>query len=221
MKIIKVLLITIYVFIISSGYVLSKNKIDGNNNFKLIFWEGKINKIEDLKRVSYTKLIKKYNIVQVINDGYIIKYYWDEQLIEIDYKKFVNDTGKHSLGPGEFFSIVVNNEVIYSGIVKTREPVMPGRYSVRNYPDIVYYPTIKTIPCNNPEHIILTIIPNYLHRGAILRDYPEREQQNLFVPEVLKYFEEQDKIVRGKIDINKLFRVPHKWRYIKPEEMTN
>ena len=221
MKISKTLLIIIYVFIIPSELVLSKNKIDGNNNFKLIFWEGNVNKIEELKRVSYIKLINKYNIRQVITDDYFIKYYWDEQLIEIDYKKFVNYTGKHSLGAGDFFSIVVNNEVMYSGIVRIMEPVMPRKYSESNYPDIINYPVIKIIPCANPEHVILAIKPNYQHSGSILRDYPEREQQKLFVPEVLKYFEEQDKIVRGKIDIDKLFRVPHKWGHIKPEEMTN
>jgi hypothetical protein len=200
-KFILVMIITIFAFIISTaGHGLGNNASSKNNYFEIIFWNYKYNDFEELEKLTYTQLISQYKPAQVLSDKYILKYYWDEQLLEIDNARYLKDTGHQSIGAGKLFSIILNNKIVYHGIVRTAQFVMKMKYDDSDYPAII------TKLSSDQNKIILALKPKYFPYYDVFRNYTEKEQRKILHQEVLEYFEKCGKIVRGQINLDTLFK---------------
>jgi hypothetical protein len=179
---------------------MEKIQLNDNGNFKLIIWGYSVEDIKDIETLTYRQLISKHIPGGMLSDKYIARYYWDEQLIEYEYYRIKEETGKYFPMSELFFSIVLNNKIILHGICRTMsERAIKIKYDDSNYPAIV------SRRCSNPGNWILALKPRYYPIDSLFRDYDEEEQKRLLNQEVLKYFEAQGKIVRGKMDLNKLF----------------
>ena len=182
-----------------TGHSMEKRKLNDNSNFMLIFWDYNIEDIMDIETLTYRQLISKYIPLEILSDEYIARYYWDEQLIEFENDRIDEDTGRTLMLSVGFFSMVLDNKIILHGLNR-----MLDVSTKRNKYDNSNYPAIILKRCSNPGNLILALKPRYKPERSLFRDYDEEEQKRLLNQEVLKYFEEQGKIVRGKMDLNKL-----------------
>lgn len=174
----------------------------GNDfNFKIIFWGSSVSDMNVLQGSIYSQIISKFNPKRILDDKYILKYYWDEQLIEFDNKRIMNDTGKHFIKlEGGLFSVVLNNKFVYHGINELIIMPQKNKFTDSNYPSIISKASI------NPEILILALKPNNRPLLDIFRDFDKKEQNTILYEEVLKYFEKQGKIIRGKINLDEILR---------------
>jgi hypothetical protein len=221
MKINQILFIAfLFVFFITpSTYSLENNDNESNESegYRIIFWGTNLkrnpNILEDIKGLTYTQFIanKKIKIASVLPDNFIIKYYWDEQLLEIDHSSWRKYCDEKGMGWYDFFfTIVLNNKIIYHGIDRTFYPSRwpeQIRETMWKY-DESNYPAIKAVNIKNEDANtkILVLKPRFYPNpfDGTLRDYDEKEQKKILNEEILKYFEKSGKIIRGKKDIQKI-----------------
>ena len=211
-----ILIIIFYViFITPSIYSFANNTSDMPANFKIIFWDTNLIKnpdiLEEIKGISYQQFIvnKKIELRRILPDDNIIKYHWDDQLIEIDlinWEKYL--TEKKFNKYGFFFTIVLNEKIIYHGFNGLNHPLLwpeQIRKILLKYNESDY-PSINAIGINNESTISLWALnPRsgvYLH----FREYDKKEQEKILNKEVFEYFEKKGKIVRGNLDL-KLFGI--------------
>jgi len=202
--IIKLLNLLLILTLLPVEYSMSEDKPGNESNFKIIFWISHVLDMEVLQESTYPELISKFEgKLSILSDKYISKYYWDEQLIEFEEDRMENETGRNfPVIGGGLFSIVLNNRFIYHGLCRMlRSP--DDKYYDSNYPTIIEKRSV------NPRNRILALKPRYLPMEDIYRDYDEKEQKRILNQEVLNYFEKQGKIVRGKIDLEKLLAYKH------------
>ena len=205
MKLIILLINTLLIFILTPREDSMYNNISYNDsNFEIIFWGSSILDMDVLQKSTFPQLISKFKPLEILSDKYISKYYWDEQLIEFEHKKLIDDTGHVFISsPTGLFSIVLNQEIIYHGISRLNMGSAKDKYDDSNYPAIINQPHI------NPQIAILALKPRFYPYTDIFRDYDEEEQKNILNQEVLKYFEKEGKIIRGKIELEKVFGYKH------------
>ena len=86
---------------------------------------------------------------------------------------------------------------------------MKYRYEDSNYPGLIIEDSV------HPECYTLVLKPRYLPSSFYFRDYNKVEREAILNGDVLKYFEDKGKIVRGKIDIDKLFG--YKRAFVSPK----
>lgn len=209
------------IFIMPEIYSFAANTSYKPNCFTIMFWDTNINRnpeiLEEIKGLTYSQFIenKKIKIRANLTDDYIIKYHWDDQLLEIDQAKWEKDrmetdeegTGFHSY----FFTIVLNEKIIYHGIARigqtsvwlVREPI---RKILLKY-DRSNYPSITVIGIINEGAISVLALKPRLGNGIYTREFDEKEQKKILNDDVLEYFKKQGKIVRGKLDLDKHFGI--------------
>lgn len=182
-----------------AGHSMEKKNLDDNSKFKLIIWDN-VEDITDIQTLSYRELTSRYIPFSILSDKYIAKYYWDEQLIEYEYDRLQESPVENFSLSNGFFSIVLDNKIILHGLSRMIDlSPIKSEYDDRNFPVILLR------RCSHQGNWILALKPRYYPKGSLFRDYDEEDQKGLLNQEVLKYFEAQGKIVRGKMDLNKLF----------------
>jgi len=194
-----VLKILLIFLILPVDLSMSKDKSSNDGNFKIIFWGSNVSDMDMLENYSYSQLISKYDPLQILSDKHIVKYYWDEQLIEYDYNKLKEDSGNYFILTLGLFSIVLKNDIIYHGINRTNMTAVKWKYDDSNYPALIGE------GCVHPGSQILVLKPRYLPASFYFKDYDKAEREAILNNDVLKYFEDKGKIIRGKIDLKKLF----------------
>ncbi|MBN2222500.1 MAG: hypothetical protein JW708_09870 [Vallitaleaceae bacterium] len=103
--------------------------------------------------------------------------------------------------PGEFFSLVFNNKIVFHGLNRTGFHLA----SMQEYDDS-NYPAMISFRYTNDKNAILALKPKYLQIFNIFRMYSEQDQKRILNPEVLEHFEKQGKIIRGTIDLRGLLK---------------
>lgn len=171
-----------------------------DKKFKIIFWDNDVNSLEELQTSEFVEFLSKHAPFITLGENNILKYYWDEQLIEIDYKSIKGDKDYAVISQGRYFSLVLNNIAVYHGLNRTGfiHTALTKQYDDSDYPALILE------DCKNDKKVILALKPRYLPSLDLFREYDEKEQKKLLRPEVLKHFEEQGKIIRGKIDLKNL-----------------
>ena len=192
--------IILMLYIISTEYSIGMDKSNHDGKFKIIFWDSDISDIKVLQKSNYHQLISKFIPIEILTDEYIIKYYWEEQLIEYEYDRIKKDTGEYFIQCGEgLFSIVFDNKFIYHGI--SRVGLIQSRELKYDYSK---YPAIVEIKTNTPKTSVLALKPRFYPYWNLLSSYDEKVQKGVIKnQEILDYFEKQGKIVLGKVDLKK------------------
>lgn len=195
-------MITILIIIIAPTVSsFAEETTNSSDGFRILFWEydsGELDKgITDL---TYSQLMQKLKPLDILTEDMINKYYWDEQVLEINLEKYRSDPSKWIIGTSSlFFTIVLNKDIIYHGISRIMEPEFKQKYDDSDYPALIRKMT-------NKENIILIALkPKYEPPPALLNYYDEKEQNKILNKKVLEYFKKQGKIVRGKIDFNAIY----------------
>jgi hypothetical protein len=185
---------------------MDKNKVKDHiysKGFTIVFWGTDVDSTEDLEKSQFDELLLKHTPDKKVEDKDILRYYWDEQLIEIDYKSIDGRPGYPVSISGKFFSLVLNNKIVFHGLNKTGLLLRVARkqeYDDSNYPAMISF------RCTNDKNAILALKPKFLPRSSIFRMYSEQDQRRILHPEVLKHFEKQGKIIRGTIDLRGLLK---------------
>lgn len=115
------------IFIVITFFLLMNfniNSKENNDSFKIIFWDKEdldINQDNSklLKNITYDELLNN-RIWFEIKSNDILEYYWNEQLLVFNRKDLESNTGFYFSDFG-YFTIVMNNKTLYSGIVRTVE----------------------------------------------------------------------------------------------------
>jgi hypothetical protein len=225
-RIIILLIFSFFVF----GCNKSSNEIEISRN-EIIFW--RYNEL-----LSFEMLNNNFKEIQIVFEPYIIiplnifdYYLWDEQIFSMKYDIFKNnyenkfyelfdESDKGSI----FFSIIVNNEVVFNGLNR----VMPISAEMRAY-DGLEIPVFISQITDGKENIHFAIsyftsiyysildhypdkVPNYTEeekeRPEIEKLYVNRyygKLDALFVNELCEYFISIDKIIRGRFNIKELY----------------
>ena len=207
----KLSIILFFVTMICSlpAYTISSDKLNndsGDSKFKIIFWGDRIKDIQELNGLTYEQCMAKFIPKEILNDKYISKYYWDEQLLEYEFFKIGKDTGEQFILTQGYFTIVFDREIIIHGLSKVLINDSARKYDNSDYPVI----TVKA-PIN-PNNSMFALKPKYFPLFGLLRDHNEKEQKrflNMFTQEIPKYFEKQGKLIRGKIDLDKILKNKH------------
>jgi len=187
-------------------FSMDKNKVKDhiyNKGFTIVFWGMDVDSIEDLEKSQFDELLLKHTPDKKVEDKDILRYYWDEQLIEIDYKSIDGRPGFPVEISGKFFSLVLNNKIVFHGLNRTGLDILVAR--MREYDDSDY-PAMISFRCTNDKNAILALKPKYLQISSIFRMYSEQDQRRILHPEVLEHFEKQGKIIRGTIDLRGLLK---------------
>ena len=187
------------IFMVTNGSSLTMGNMPKSESYQIIFWDDKTKEFEDILGLDLKVLLKKNSPLFILTDKYIHKYYWDEQLIEIEYDKIKEDTGDYFPMSTSIFTIVLDGSILYHGMSRFVIGAMIREYDDHNYPVIVGRRSI------NPNNFILALKPKFYPIGDIFRDYPAEEQQKLLNMDVYKYFKEMGKIVEGRVDLTKIF----------------
>ncbi|MFC1841305.1 hypothetical protein ACFL1N_17180 [Thermodesulfobacteriota bacterium] len=169
------------------------NIVKGDNpQYRIFFWGDSIKDMGELEKLTYVQCVKKIRPDKILSDDNIIRYYWDEQLIEYAYKKIKDKFDDR----GSFFTIVLGDKIIYHGLNKVQSNILAKwhKYSGTDYPVII------EIPSSNPNNLILALKPKDDYNFGTLRDFEKKEHKKILNKDVLEYFKQQGKIVRGKID---------------------
>lgn len=188
----------IYSIIITPAvYLLADEAFNKPDGFMILFWNTDSGDIDEgIKNLTYTQLMEKFKPLDMLTDKYILKYYWDEQLLEIDQERYRNETGIWIIGSSSrFFTIVLNGKIMYHGISRTILPSFKQKYDDSNYPAI----TILAKKTNDTT--ILALKPK-LNPFTTFKEFDKKKQKRILNQEVLEYFEKEGKIVRGKNDLN-------------------
>ena len=195
-------MITILIIIIAPTVSsFAKETINSSDGFRILFWDYESGKLDkEITDLTYLQLMKKLKPLDILTEDMINKYYWDEQVLEINLEKYRNDTGHWIIGESSgFFTIVLNNDVLYHGISRIIEPEFKQKYDDSDYPALIHNMT-------NKENIILIALkPKYEPAPALFNYYDEKEQNKILIKKVLEYFKKQGKIVRGKIDFKAIY----------------
>ena len=67
---------------------MDKNKVTDHSydkGFHIVFWGEDVDSIKELERSQFKKILLNHTPDKIVEDKDILSYYWDEQLIEIDY----------------------------------------------------------------------------------------------------------------------------------------
>ena len=175
----------------------AENNPDKSAGFRILFWRG-VKDMKDIKDLTYKQLLSKYRPFEVLSDDYILKYYWDEQVLEIDRKKG-GSLGWIVGSASQYFSIVLNDMIIYHGISRTILFNWERKDDYSNYPAITFKDT------HNKDIALLVLKPKFLPIFQYFRDYDEKEKKKILNKDVLKYFKKQGKIIMGKVNIKKIY----------------
>lgn len=165
--------------------------------FLLIFWKNSpADRLEELERLTYGKLIKRYEQLESISDRHILRYYWDEQVIEIDEKLLFEDNGVGLTGSESgFFSIILDGKVIMNGLNRTIISSTPSASASGEIP------VIQLDVDYNNSRLYLVLKPRYEKSYFTYRDYSEEEQQRVAIPELRTHFNETGKMVEGPFEL--------------------
>ena len=186
------------IIITPAAYSLDDDILKKNDGFMIVFWDSDSGDIEEIKDLTYPQFIEKIKPLDIVTDGYILKYYWNEQLLEIAQKRYRDDTGTWNIGSSSsFFTIVLNKKIIYYGISRTIQPSFKQKYDDSDYPAITRFSKLSE------DTTILALTPKFSPFNT-LKDFDEKEQKRILNKEVLKYFEKKGKIFRGKKDLNEI-----------------
>lgn len=190
-------IIIIYAILITpSVYSFADDTFDNSDGFMILFWDS--GELDEIKNLTYPQLIEKIKPREILTEDYILKYYWDEQLLEFDLEKYRNGADSGIIGINcSFFTIVLNKRIIYHGISRMIIP------SVMMKGDDSGYPAITNFPKKNKKTTILALTPSFTPFDT-LKDFNVKEQKKILNTEVLKYFEKKGKIIRGKKDLNEI-----------------
>lgn len=179
---------------ISEYSVYNNNEI--LSRFKIVIWDNK--EIPDFEKINILKLNdleKKYKILITFSDKNIISYYWDAQVFKvktdsISYKKmFVMDLLSTNY---EFFSIIIDNKIIYNGIVLKESPRVK---IISNVPMLVLPP----YSYEYGKNISTLILKPLSYTGKMyFKDFNDEEKRIILIPELYDYFDKQNKIVKGE-----------------------
>ena len=200
---------------LAMGCVMKENSLAHKNNvnsFEILFWSNENMSIEDLQALTFNQIIAKYSPQYIVSDQFIEKYYWDEQLIEFQCNSEQGYRCRNHFPGWGFFTIVLNNKIIYHGLERT---LLPGPALKSKHSDSERdYPAIVLLDCKDQENAVLAIQPKLNRLMKTFRNYDGKEKNNLLNQEVLKYFLKQGKIVRGKIDLETTLSDHHNYEKI-------
>ena len=203
MKVKSLLFVILSLFIfMATGCVKGEKQLVRNNSaesFEILFWAYNDTSIEDLQKLTYNQIVKKYTPLVIVNDEFVEKYYWEEQLIEIQYDRLRNERGIYHLPSGGFFTIAINNQIVCHGINRYMFTNKKDEYTDADYPAIVI------LECKNQKNALIAIQPKSFSALKTFRDFEGEEKKDLLNQEVLEFFSKQGKIVRGNIDLESLF----------------
>jgi len=175
-----------------------------DQNFMIVFWNpyelGK-DKLEDIRNMSYQELNSDYETMSIIIEDCITKYYWDEQIFEVDMKLLSERTGKNFIvGQLGLFSIVLNENIILNGLNRT--VILPTR-SPDDKKDI---PVIQRDGTNETDKWHFLLKPRFKEMYLTFKDFNEEEREEFLnkLEPIYGYFNQRGKIVRGTVDLSKL-----------------
>lgn len=194
------MILTYLIIITVEVYPFSDDTYKNNDGFIIVFWDTDSGNIEEITDLTYPQFIKKVKPKEILTEDLILKYFWDEQLLEFDLKKYRNGANSGIIGSSSsFFTIVLNKVIIYHGISRTVIPSFRVKY------DDSDYPAITNFPKNEKGTTILAFTPKFSPFDTF-KDFDEKEQKKILNQEVLKYFEEKGKIIRGKMNLNEILK---------------
>ncbi|MDR0322648.1 MAG: hypothetical protein LBI28_14230 [Treponema sp.] len=199
----------IIILLIFSVFVFGCNKnlkdIEISRN-EIIFWRYN-------ESLTFEMLNNNFEEIQMVFEPYIIiplnifdYYLWDEQIFSMKYDIFennyknkfhelFNESDKGSI----FFSIIVNNKVVFNGLNR----IIPAGAERRAY-DGLGIPIFDSQITEGKEnvHFAISYVPSFLRS---IHDHKYYELDSLFVNELYEYFISIDKIIRGRFKIDKLY----------------
>lgn len=185
MKITKVIVMLLLV----GGFINIVNANNEEDVFKIVFWSSSKYSVEhdnimELNSVTYDIVSNKNTLDFIITINDIEKYFWKEQYILVNWYNVFNDP--NFIASEGFFSIVLNNEVIYSGLNR----IFENAYIFPE--DKVGLPVIQIIEVDE-VYSILYIRSNYLDSKPI-NSYLKEDKDKLFNKSIYSYFDSIGKI---------------------------
>lgn len=165
--------------------------------FLLIFWKNTPeDRLEEMEGLSYSKLVKRYELLESISTRHVVNYYWDEQVIEIDEKLLFEESGQAFAGhESGFFSIVLDGEVLMNGLNRTIIPSNESDYDVQDIPAIQL-----DVDYNN-NRLYLVLKPRYKKAYMTYKDFSEEERQRVALPGLYDYFSGEGRIRKGAFEL--------------------
>jgi len=200
-----------FIILIFTILTLTCNK--ANQDFMIIFWNPyKLDKdkFEDIRNMTYQELNDEYEKMSIILEDSIIKYYWDEQMVEVNMKLLSEKTRKDFI-PGHLglFSIVLNDEIILNG--RNRTVILPNK-SPDDKKDI---PVIQCDGTYKTEKWFFLLKPKYQRMYLTFKDFNEEERERFLnqLNQIYDYFNLRGKIVRGTVDLSALLVDEMYWKF--------
>ena len=201
---------------------LSSNR----NNFSgIILWDYNVNlEYDDLKCGKIDEINTGFKPSVVLPFDMFDCYYWDEQILVMNVNRYWDSVFKkiselnRKNDESIFFSIVLNDEIVMNGINR----LMPSSNSYRKYNTDYNIPKLSLDVVDNYHkenasqvaffRLSYLAVPGpasiYEHTQF---SYPvvitEESLEKLFVKELFEYFSKQNKIILGRIDLDKMYGV--------------
>lgn len=193
-----ILLLLISIFILLSNAVDINideysvlNDNEPESKFKIVIWDNTDDlNFKNINKLSYDELKKKYKSIIIINEKNVISYYWDEQVVKIitnrkSYLTMYNITEISK--SNEFFSIILNNKILYNGVVwkggtTTNLTIILSDYFTKFEEDTN----------------IIIIKPFSVMKGTKFMKYSKKDRKKLLFKELYNFFKSKNKIVHGE-----------------------
>jgi hypothetical protein len=198
----KKILISITIYILTT--INTINCID-DKDFMIIFWDPyQLNELKDIKNMTYQELKDEYEILNIIHDDSIIRYYWDEQIFEVDMKSYREKTRTQFINSHfGLFSIVLNDKIIING--QNRTAIFPAGLPTDNYT----IPVIQRDGTYETEKWYFLLNPRKTEIYRTFKDFNKVEKEEFLskLKPVYDYFNLQSKIVGGVVDLSSFLTV--------------
>lgn len=175
--------------------------ISKDDPVKIIFWKISESEFDTLKETGHEKFLEEDKVIYILTDKYISKYYWEEQIFEIEYDKIKEETGEYFPYSYGFFTIMLNNKILCHGLNRLTKSARKNKYDDYSLPTIVELGSIDS------TKMLIALKPYYLPIDDIFREYSKQDQKKLLDElgsEVYNHFKEAGKMVEGKVDLKKI-----------------
>ena len=158
-------------------------KSDGNPGYELIVWSEDIylseyreNEIRELNELSYDEIIDRKPLF-IINSKQVLKYYWDEQFLLVDFSRRLKKDIDQAHPWTTFFTIALNREIILHGYNYMH---ISAAISER---DKSYCPVFEDEWIENKDCMIIIIKPYFKEMDSTFRDLTYDEKQAVLIDE--------------------------------------
>ncbi|MBN2425274.1 MAG: hypothetical protein JXR46_13680 [Calditrichaceae bacterium] len=209
MKIIISICIFLSVFSLNGTDMADISQAQDSCKFKIIFWHCPMSEFENMQILEADSLLNTYEPFYIIQDKYISKYYWDEQLLLVDMGKIFKETGDNLLPLGDCkFTMILENKIVYHGMFFTIDLAATIDYAG---------PVIKGYKSCIPNHSVLALKPTLYPLNDIFRDFSKKDKKEFLKlnKDLYEYFKSTDRLFKGKIDLRKVLAEDSEYMMIK------